>query len=160
MPQPPSHPRVNQRCPLTAALSYEPHGFEGFRLMHVELLADDQPVPDRIYERELPEGHVDARGATAHLQVEQLNYAITGIDQLVVEWSGFPSGKPLSPDLPDGVGSPVDTANVQHRNLGGIHFNLRVPEFSNLGEHAFPVGLARACAEGFRHSPHDLHVLV
>ena len=32
---------------------------EGFRLAHVELLVDDQPVPERIGPRHLPEGHLE-----------------------------------------------------------------------------------------------------
>ena len=41
-----------------SVLLRQPHGFEGFRLAHVELLVDDQPVPERIGPRHLPEGHL------------------------------------------------------------------------------------------------------
>jgi hypothetical protein len=41
-----------------SVLFRQPHGFEGFRLAHVELLVDDQPVPERIGPRHLPEGHL------------------------------------------------------------------------------------------------------
>src|SRR5437762_5303705 len=40
-----------------SVLFRQPHGFEGFRLAHVELLVDDQPVPERIGPH-LPEGHL------------------------------------------------------------------------------------------------------
>jgi hypothetical protein len=39
-----------------SVLFRQPHGFEGFRLAHVELLVDDQPVPERIGPRHLPKG--------------------------------------------------------------------------------------------------------
>ena len=61
--------------------------------------------------------------------------------------------------LPHLLFAAVDPTNVENRNLGGIHFNVRVPEFRNLGEHAFPVGLARACAEGLDGRTQLFHVL-
>ena len=49
-----------------SVLFRQPHGFEGFVVAHVELLVDDQPVPERIGPRHFPEGHLDARRAAAH----------------------------------------------------------------------------------------------
>ena len=72
-------------------------------MAHVELLVDHQPVPEPVHPRQVSEGQLDARGAPAHPQVEQLNDAVPGIDQLVLELEGLPGGKPLSPELLDGI---------------------------------------------------------
>jgi hypothetical protein len=39
-----------------SVLFRQPHGFEGFRLAHVELLVDDQPVPERKAHATFPKG--------------------------------------------------------------------------------------------------------
>ena len=61
-------------------LLLEAGGFEGFRLAHVELLVDDQLMPERA-NGVLPQGHLHARGAPAHPQVEQEDYALPGVYQ-------------------------------------------------------------------------------
>jgi hypothetical protein len=82
----------------------QPGGLEGFRLAHVQLHLDHQPVPERGDPRELSKGHVDIRVAPAHPQVEQDDYTVPGVDQVVLELEGVPGAIPLSPELPNGLG--------------------------------------------------------
>src|SRR6185436_3835087 len=100
-----------------------PYGFEGFRMTHVELLVDHPPVPVRVDPRDVPEGYFDVGRAPAHLHVKQLDYAVSGINQLVLELLAFPRGKPLSPVLSNGVRPAVDTVEIQHRRFGRVQFD-------------------------------------
>src|SRR5439155_781241 len=91
-----------------SVLLRQAHGFEGFRLAHIELLVDQQPVPVGEEPCNLAEGHLYASGAPVHPHVEQHDYAVPGINQLVLEFDGLPGGKPLSPEPANGIRSPVD----------------------------------------------------
>src|SRR2546423_6791938 len=145
---------------LRHRLLRQPHGFEGLRLAHVELLMDHQSVLERIDPSALPERDLDARGASAHLQVEQLNYAIPRIDQLIIESHGLPGGQPLLPEPHNGISASIDPGEIQYRRLACVQFDSRVPDLGDLGEHAAPVVLARTSEEFFDGPAHGLHVLL
>src|SRR6266699_377336 len=80
MPQTRAPARQDQRCPLTAAPSYEPHGFESLGAILVLVQVDDRSVP----QLEMPVNvNVDFGPASraASGQMQDGHYILTCVDQ-------------------------------------------------------------------------------
>ena len=86
-----------------------------------------------------PQGHLDARRAPAHPQVEKHDHAVPGVNHLALDLEGFPGGKPLSPEPTHGLNSPVDPTDVGPFKRGDILLHFRVPKFGHLGDRRPPV---------------------
>ena len=121
-----------------SVLLRQAHGFEGLRLAHVELMWTINPSRNVVDPRDLPEGHLDARGASAHPQ-SITDHPVPGIDQLVLELmvsQAATLAKTASASFPR------NPARCPTPALGGIELDIRVL-ISASREHGFPVGLAR-----------------
>jgi hypothetical protein len=135
-----------------SVLLRQPHGFEGLRLAHVDLPMDDQPVPERVDMRVLPQRQLDPGGATAHPLVKEHDDAVPGIHQLILKLDGLPGAEPLSPEPAHGHGPVVDATDARYLKFGGVPFDIGMQEAS--------AEVSVTSNEGFEGRAYALHVLL
>ena len=133
-----------------SALLRLPHGFEGLGLVPVKAPVHKQPVSKGQDLRVLPAGDLDPGRSAPHPLVDQRDYAVPGVKQLVLELDGFPSAEPLTPPTPDGFLSAEDASHLGHDSLGDIKLDVRMPArgLTLAAQQAQIIGLAPRLIQG------------